>query len=97
MAKEQTGKQCLHQVCSSVFSLNMYCDFHHWAFFFLKKQTFSTFVIVPHRQNAKYVWNKADFDAINPATTDFLMGKNSEVHHLQLRHAEKKNTRPWVL
>lgn len=65
--------------------------------FFLKKQTFSTFVIVPHLQNAKYVWNKADFDAINPATTDFLMGKNSEVHHLQLRHTEKKNTRPWVL
>ncbi|XP_039888457.1 intestinal-type alkaline phosphatase-like [Simochromis diagramma] len=27
-----------------------------------------------NKPNAKYVWNKADFDAINPATTDFLMG-----------------------
>lgn len=26
-------------------------------------------------QNAKYVWNKADFDAVDPANTDFLMGK----------------------
>ncbi|XP_070688481.1 alkaline phosphatase-like [Pempheris klunzingeri] len=27
-----------------------------------------------NKKNAKYVWNKADFDAVNPATTDFLMG-----------------------
>ncbi|KAM3619103.1 uncharacterized protein V6R79_003043 [Siganus canaliculatus] len=26
------------------------------------------------RQNAKYVWNKADFDAVDPTNTDFLMG-----------------------
>lgn len=28
-------------------------------------------------QNAKYVWNKAEFDAVNPANTDFLLGKKS--------------------
>lgn len=28
-------------------------------------------------QNAKYVWNKAEFDAVNPANTDFLMGKKN--------------------
>ncbi|XP_068563241.1 intestinal-type alkaline phosphatase-like [Cebidichthys violaceus] len=27
-----------------------------------------------NKKNAKYVWNKADFDAINPANTDFLIG-----------------------
>ncbi|KAK2835400.1 hypothetical protein Q5P01_015884 [Channa striata] len=27
-----------------------------------------------NKKNAKYVWNKADFDAVNPANTDFLMG-----------------------
>ncbi|KAF3690800.1 Intestinal-type alkaline phosphatase [Channa argus] len=26
------------------------------------------------KKNAKYVWNKADFNAVNPANTDFLMG-----------------------
>ncbi|KAM4694326.1 intestinal-type alkaline phosphatase 1-like [Discoglossus pictus] len=26
------------------------------------------------RQNAKYVWNKKDFDAVNEQTTDYLMG-----------------------
>ncbi|XP_074524436.1 intestinal-type alkaline phosphatase [Halichoeres trimaculatus] len=26
------------------------------------------------RKNAEYVWNKAAFDAVNPANTDFLMG-----------------------
>lgn len=47
MAKEQTGKQCLHQVCSSVFSLNMYRDFHHWAFFFLKNKHFPRLSLFP--------------------------------------------------
>lgn len=28
-------------------------------------------------QNARYVWNKADFDAVNPAQTDFLLGKKN--------------------
>ncbi|XP_059197520.1 intestinal-type alkaline phosphatase-like [Centropristis striata] len=27
-----------------------------------------------NKKNAKYVWNKAEFDAVNPDTTDFLMG-----------------------
>ncbi|XP_034439346.1 intestinal-type alkaline phosphatase [Hippoglossus hippoglossus] len=27
-----------------------------------------------NKKKSKYVWNKADFDAVNPATTDFLMG-----------------------
>ncbi|XP_031715433.1 alkaline phosphatase-like [Anarrhichthys ocellatus] len=27
-----------------------------------------------NKTNAKYVWNKAEFDAINPANTDFLIG-----------------------
>ncbi|KAM6938367.1 intestinal-type alkaline phosphatase [Lycodopsis pacificus] len=27
-----------------------------------------------NKMNAKYVWNKAEFDAINPANTDFLIG-----------------------
>lgn len=27
-----------------------------------------------NKKNAKYVWNKAQFDAVNPADTDFLMG-----------------------
>ncbi|XP_053177899.1 alkaline phosphatase-like [Scomber japonicus] len=27
-----------------------------------------------NKKNAKYVWNKADFDAVNPSNTDFLMG-----------------------
>ncbi|XP_047444343.1 alkaline phosphatase-like [Mugil cephalus] len=27
-----------------------------------------------NKQNAKYVWNKAEFDAVDPAKTDFLMG-----------------------
>ncbi|XP_061832386.1 intestinal-type alkaline phosphatase 1-like [Nerophis lumbriciformis] len=27
-----------------------------------------------NKRNAKYVWNKKDFDAVNPAKTDFLMG-----------------------
>ncbi|XP_029355290.1 intestinal-type alkaline phosphatase isoform X1 [Echeneis naucrates] len=27
-----------------------------------------------NKKNAKYVWNKADFDAVNPANTNFLMG-----------------------
>ncbi|XP_026201651.1 alkaline phosphatase, intestinal, tandem duplicate 2 [Anabas testudineus] len=26
------------------------------------------------KKNAKYVWNKAEFDAVNPASTDFLLG-----------------------
>lgn len=26
-------------------------------------------------QNAKYVWNKAELDAVNEAKTDYLMGK----------------------
>lgn len=26
-------------------------------------------------QVARYVWNKADFDAVDPETTDYLMGK----------------------
>lgn len=26
-------------------------------------------------QVAQYVWNKADFDAVDPETTDYLMGK----------------------
>ncbi|XP_039985332.1 alkaline phosphatase-like [Xiphias gladius] len=29
---------------------------------------------IKNKKNAKYVWNKADFDAVNPANTDFLMG-----------------------
>ncbi|XP_068599630.1 intestinal-type alkaline phosphatase-like [Brachionichthys hirsutus] len=27
-----------------------------------------------NKKNAKYVWNKADFDAVNPENTNFLMG-----------------------
>ncbi|XP_027146257.1 intestinal-type alkaline phosphatase-like [Larimichthys crocea] len=27
-----------------------------------------------NKKNVKYVWNKADFDAVNPKNTDFLMG-----------------------
>ncbi|XP_032381638.1 intestinal-type alkaline phosphatase [Etheostoma spectabile] len=27
-----------------------------------------------NKTNVKYVWNKAEFDAVNPANTDFLMG-----------------------
>ncbi|XP_034738308.1 intestinal-type alkaline phosphatase [Etheostoma cragini] len=27
-----------------------------------------------NKMNVKYVWNKAEFDAVNPAKTDFLMG-----------------------
>lgn len=27
-----------------------------------------------NKQNANYVWNKADFDAVDPKNTDFLMG-----------------------
>uniref|UniRef100_A0A673CRK8 alkaline phosphatase n=1 Tax=Sphaeramia orbicularis TaxID=375764 RepID=A0A673CRK8_9TELE len=27
-----------------------------------------------NKKNAKYVWNKADFDAVNPRRTDFLLG-----------------------
>ncbi|XP_045906616.1 intestinal-type alkaline phosphatase-like [Micropterus dolomieu] len=27
-----------------------------------------------NKKNAKYVWNKAEFDAVSPANTDFLMG-----------------------
>lgn len=26
-------------------------------------------------QVARYVWNKTDFDAVDPETTDYLMGK----------------------
>uniref|UniRef100_A0A4W6D7Y0 alkaline phosphatase n=1 Tax=Lates calcarifer TaxID=8187 RepID=A0A4W6D7Y0_LATCA len=29
---------------------------------------------IKNKKNAKYVWNKVDFDAVNPANTDFLMG-----------------------
>lgn len=28
-------------------------------------------------QNAEYVWKKVEFDAVNPAKTDFLLGKKS--------------------
>lgn len=28
-------------------------------------------------QVAQYVWNKADFDAVNPETTDYLMGEST--------------------
>lgn len=28
-------------------------------------------------QVARYVWNKADFDAVNPETTDYLMGEST--------------------
>lgn len=30
-------------------------------------------------QNAKYVWEKSEFDSVNPSHTDFLMGKKSMV------------------
>ena len=35
------------------------------------------------KSNSAYVWNKADFDAINPATTDHLLGlfEPSHVHY----------------
>ncbi|XP_071342042.1 intestinal-type alkaline phosphatase isoform X2 [Trachinotus anak] len=29
---------------------------------------------IKNKKKVKYVWNKADFDAVNPADTDFLMG-----------------------
>ncbi|KAM9358375.1 intestinal-type alkaline phosphatase [Symphorus nematophorus] len=29
---------------------------------------------IKNKKDAKYVWNKAEFDAVNPKTTDFLMG-----------------------
>lgn len=28
-------------------------------------------------QNAKYVWEKSEFDSVNPSHTDFLMGKKN--------------------
>lgn len=40
-------------------------------------------------QVARYVWNKADFDAVNPETTDYLMGEStvSSLHsHRYLCH-----------
>lgn len=36
-------------------------------------------------QVARYVWNKADFDAVNPETTDYLMGE-STVSSLHSHH-----------
>lgn len=35
------------------------------------------FVFIHFLQNAKYVWNKAEFDAVNPENTDFLIGKKN--------------------
>lgn len=72
-------------------------QFYVWMFVmvFINKLFFSNFiymfVFVPHLQNAQYVWNKSQFDAVNPETTDFLMGKKTcVVHQLQLHHIEKK-------
>lgn len=39
-----------------------------------KKEYFLLFP--PLTQVAQYVWNKADFDAVDPETTDYLMGKS---------------------
>lgn len=35
------------------------------------------FVFIHCLQNAKYVWKKDDFDAVNPKNTDFLIGKKN--------------------
>lgn len=32
---------------------------------------------LPRTQVARYVWNKAGFDAVDPETTDYLMGESS--------------------
>lgn len=48
----------------------------------LKGICFDVFV-----QVARYVWNKADFDAVDPEKTDYLMGTRPsftpEMHDLQ--------------
>lgn len=49
------------------------------------------FVFIPSPQNAKYVWNKADFDAVNPENTDFLMGKKNCSIHKLLSMCDKDN------
>lgn len=52
-------------MCSSVF----YTDFNF---------SYVSFVFIGHfPQRAKYVWNKADFDAVIPRNTDFLLGKQN--------------------
>ena len=44
-------------------------------------------------QKSKYVWNKADFDAVNPANTNFLMGEwNALVHKLKYHSFSSYNT-----
>ncbi|KAF3835223.1 hypothetical protein F7725_027781 [Dissostichus mawsoni] len=40
----------------------------------LPKTLNSFFIFIYYLQKAKYVWNKAEFDAVKPANTDFLMG-----------------------
>ncbi len=51
---------------------------------------------VSKHNNAKYVWNKAQFDAINPNTTDHLLGlfEPSHVHYEADRVAHDKAGEP---
>ncbi len=51
---------------------------------------------VSKHSNAKYVWNKAQFDAINPNTTDHLLGlfEPSHVHYEADRVAHDKAGEP---
>lgn len=48
------------------------------------------------KTNSKYVWNKADFDAIDPSTTDHLLGlfEPSHVHYEADRVAHDKAGEP---
>lgn len=42
----------------------------------LKQSEESVFYsVLPPTQVARYVWNKADFDAVDPETTDYFMGE----------------------
>ncbi|KAJ3599083.1 hypothetical protein NHX12_033046 [Muraenolepis orangiensis] len=45
------------------------------------------------KKNAKYVWNKADLDAVDPANTDFLMGL-FEPKDCQYEYDRNKKTDP---
>lgn len=63
-----------------------------------QKLPVNLFVFMYCQQNVKYVWNTAEFDAVNPATTDFLMGKtNSPVSWTAGPHIQGKATKQVCL
>lgn len=46
-------------------------------------------------QVAHYVWNKKDFDAVDPETTDYLMGEFLFIYFLLRFSFQKSDTWKW--